>query len=157
VYIYEPDSQQVWSQRAIVTAPDQSSYDYFGFSVRIGTAALAVGAYRDRVGYNNAGSAYIFRHIDASIWTLEAKLVSGDGGEDEYFGAVVDVDKSDSLVAVAAFGDDYRRGVSFSFSSEPLALTITATALCCLTRGCLPLRQRSDVSKVDSALQINRL
>jgi hypothetical protein len=95
-----------------VTAPDRSSYDYFGVSVRIGTDALAVGAFRDSVGYSNSGSAYVFRRLDASTWTLEAKLISGDGGEDEYFGVVVDVDKSDSLVAVAAFGDDGGRGLS---------------------------------------------
>ncbi len=55
-------SGAIWSQQQRLTAVDGAASDYFGYSVAISGATIAVGAVYDDVGANvDQGSAYVFR------------------------------------------------------------------------------------------------
>jgi hypothetical protein len=60
-YIFHYDGL-VWTQQQKIVASDRAAYDYFGYSVSISGDNAIVGAYyEDPDGYNDAGSAYLFK------------------------------------------------------------------------------------------------
>ena len=58
-YIYIM-SGGIWTQQAVLLAPDGSVADKFGYSVAISTDTIIVGAFNDDSPQSNAGSAYVY-------------------------------------------------------------------------------------------------
>ena len=67
---------------------DGAAYDYFGTSLSICEDTAVVGAPCDDDNGDESGSAYVFLRTGAS-WSQVAKLVAGDGAEDDSFGISV--------------------------------------------------------------------
>ncbi len=78
-------SGDAWVQEARFAAFDGAPFDNFGYSVAIDGDTAAIGSFRDDDNGNSSGSVYVYRRT-ASSWTLEAKLISSDGQEQDWFG-----------------------------------------------------------------------
>ena len=103
-YVYVP-SGGGWVQQQKLAADDGSTGDLLGISVSISGDTVVVGAYGDDTASgNDTGSAYVFVR-DGGIWSQEAKLVAGDGAQDDWLGFSVAVD-GDTLVVGAPNDDD---------------------------------------------------
>lgn len=82
--------------QAVLTASDGGSYDYFGHGVAVdGDTAIigACGHYESGV----EGAAYVFVRVDGE-WKFKQKLVAGDGGSSDWFGAAVDLDGANAII-----------------------------------------------------------
>ena len=113
-YIFER-SGAAWSQIAKLTASDGAVYDSFGYSVSISGDYAIVGAYRDDIGENDQGSAYIFEKPGggwSTTSTYTAKLIASDGALNDYFGMSVSI--SGDYAIVGAYGDDDKGSTSGS-------------------------------------------
>ncbi len=84
-----------------LTASDASVADSFGISVAIDGTKAIVGAYQNRGGNSNFGSAYLF---DVTTGTQLAKLVPNDPGVFDWFGWSVGI--SGNTAIVSALRDD---------------------------------------------------
>jgi FG-GAP repeat len=94
--------ENVWAEQATFTAP---AGWHFGIAVAIDGDTIAIGAYKETLGANTfQGSVYIFVRND-NQWTQQAKLVAGDGDEDDVFGYSVALDGD--TVVVGAPGRDH--------------------------------------------------
>lgn len=99
-----------WTHEARLEASDKNASDFFGFAVAASDAALGevavVGAYQDDVIFccDKGGSAYVFRELGGA-WIEEQKLVASDVGQNDFFGAVVDV--SNDVIVVGAQSHDH--------------------------------------------------
>jgi hypothetical protein len=96
-YIYDLDGNQL----AKITASDGAAYDYFGFSVAVGSGRIVVGAYLDDDNGTDSGSAYIF-DLDGNQL---AKITASDGASFDRFGWSVAVG-SGRIVVGATLDDD---------------------------------------------------
>ena len=115
VYIFEKDNGSAWVQTDklipsdyIVNSTDESVR--FGRSVALASDILVVGADKDGPNGLFSGSAYIYRREinlrnEQALWIEEAKIYPDDGGESQYFGHDVDIDKSGSTVVVSSWKD----------------------------------------------------
>lgn len=86
-YVFGLDAGQ-WSQQAQVLPSDRdrTRRDFLGTVVAISGNIAAVGVPGDDVGRNrNQGSIYVFRR-DPGAWTLESRILAGDGGSDDRLG-----------------------------------------------------------------------
>jgi FG-GAP repeat len=119
---------------AELEASDGTGADQFGFSVSISGATAVIGAYHDDIGSNsNQGSAYLFRNLDSTAGTAteNAKLISSDGAEDDFFGASVSV--SATTVLVGAYqndvGSNFDQGSVYLFRDvDTVSGTVTENA-----------------------------
>jgi len=100
-----------WNEEAKLLAFDGDSDDRFGYFLSIdddtsvgGSIVIVVGAPYDEDNGEDSGSAYVFRNDGGYGWTEEAKLLSSDGAEQDYFGFSVSID-GDAIVG-GADGDD---------------------------------------------------
>jgi len=84
-----------------LTANDAAIADSFGISVGIDGTKAIVGAYQNRGGSSNFGSAYLF---DVATGTQLAKLVPSDPGAFDWFGWRVGI--SGNIAIVSALRDD---------------------------------------------------
>jgi hypothetical protein len=87
------------------TASDGALGDAFGKAVSIHGDVAIVGAYRDDDLGDEAGSAYIYRHVNL-VWVEEAKLLAPDGADFDFFGRAVDI--HGDVAFVGADWDDDR-------------------------------------------------
>lgn len=62
-YLFDADTGMLL---ASISNPTPETFDYFGYSVAISNDVLAVGAYQDDTGANNAGSVYVFDRLNAT-------------------------------------------------------------------------------------------
>lgn len=90
-------------QIARLVAADGQREDRFGGSVALAGDTALVGAYRDDHGWNDSGSAYVFR-ITEGIWQPSVKLTPSDAAADDRFGASVSLSGNTALIG--APGDD---------------------------------------------------
>ncbi|MBN1831791.1 MAG: hypothetical protein JW896_06725, partial [Deltaproteobacteria bacterium] len=100
------------NEQAKLTAGDGQEDDYFGYSVALSGDYAIVGAYGDD---NLKGAAYVFKY-DGSTWSEQAKIVSGDGAEYDYFGYSVAM--SGDYAVVGALYADEGAGASYIFRRE---------------------------------------
>jgi len=78
-------------------ASDSVPGDYFGLRVAVsGDYAIAGANYDDDKG-TNSGEAFIFKK-DKGLWTQQAKLLSADGGSQDFFGGSVAISGDYALV-----------------------------------------------------------
>jgi len=82
-YIFDLDGNQL----AKIKPSDGANFDFFGFSVAVGSGKIVVGAYRDDDNGSDSGSAYIF-DLDG---TQLAKIKASDGASYDNFGLSVAV------------------------------------------------------------------
>ncbi len=100
-YIFQKNGP-VWSEVKKLTAGDGEAYDNFGWSVGVDGDVMAVGAYLDDDNANAAGAVYIYEY-NGSDWALVSKVISSDGGGNQYFGSSLDVDGD--MIIVGARSD----------------------------------------------------
>ncbi|WP_052055451.1 malectin domain-containing carbohydrate-binding protein [Myxosarcina sp. GI1] len=103
-YIFTRQANGNWTQTAKLTADDGESGDEFGYSVSIKDDTLIIGAWQDKDGASNNGSAYIFTRQANGNWTQTAKLKAADGADGDKFGYSATTDGNN--VVVGAFEDD---------------------------------------------------
>ena len=69
-----------WIEAGVLTAPDKAAGDEFGSSAALDSAQLLVGArHADQLG-PDSGSAYSYRHFEASLNSAEASISLSSGG-----------------------------------------------------------------------------
>ncbi|MBL8181278.1 MAG: VCBS repeat-containing protein [Blastocatellia bacterium] len=115
-YIFTPvaGTPRVWTQRSILTAPQRSAGDQFGFSVGVSGNTALIGSRFDDVGSNiDQGSAYVFTG-SGFTWTFQRQLFANDGTANDEFGNAVSI-SGDKLV-VGAPQDSSRNGRAYLFT-----------------------------------------
>lgn len=93
----------VWTQQAVLLAPDGALADKFGYSVAISEDTVVIGSYNDDSPLSNAGSAYVFIRTGTS-WTFQQKLTASDATADDEFGNAVGI-VGETIVVGAHFAD----------------------------------------------------
>lgn len=86
-----------------LTASDAKVFDSFGISVATDGAKAIVGAYQNRGGTPNFGSAYIF---DVATGAQRAKLMPNDAGDFDWFGWSVDISGNTAIVGAPRDDDN---------------------------------------------------
>lgn len=108
-----------WAREADITADDPPPR-FLGSSLDLEGDILVVGVGGDEAGYAS-GSVHIYQH-GLSGWTLQERLVAGDGTFSAGFGSSVDLEGD--LLAVGAGGDPSRglwTGSAYLFRREGTA------------------------------------
>ena len=98
-------------------APDADEQDGFGIDVAIENGIVAVGAFRDDDGNNNAGAVYLF---DFATGDLLHKLIADDAGASDWLGQSISI--RDGLLAagvrlsdISPHPDDSNAGAVYLF------------------------------------------
>jgi len=105
---------ETWSQRAKLVAADGGPEDRFGTAVALsgdGETAL-VSAWNDENPYGDGGgSAYVFTR-EEETWAQRDKLVAGDGGPEDRFGASTALSNDGTVALVGASRDEDPNGAN---------------------------------------------
>ena len=102
VYLFDVNGSVPY-QLGKISASDGTSSDNFGRSVDLAGDLIVVGApHDDAEGYNESGSAYVFRRESNGSITQIAKLTPPVPKSNDYFGWAVAV--GENVVAVGAYG-----------------------------------------------------
>jgi hypothetical protein len=105
VYLFDINGSVPY-QLGKISASDGTDYDNFGRSVDLRGNLIVVGAPNDDAeGYNESGSAYVFRKESNGTITEIAKLTLPEPNSNDYFGSAVAV--GDNMVAIGAYEADY--------------------------------------------------
>ncbi len=86
-----------------LTASDARVADSFGISVAIDGTNAIVGAYQNRGGSPNSGSAYLF---DVTTGAQRVKLIPTDAGDFDWFGWSVDISGNTAIVGAPRDDDN---------------------------------------------------
>ena len=136
VYVFTKSSDGGWVQDTKLVSSDGEEGDWFGVSVAVDQNTVLVGAPQDRnnIG-DDIGSVYVFSKGSDGGWRQTAKLVSSDGGEDDWFGVSVAVDQNTAVVG--AVGNNHDSGADsgsvYVFTKNPDRGWVTATETAKLT------------------------
>ena len=103
-YIYDLASVTPTVPVATLTNPAPAQFDSFGHSVAISGARVVVGAYRDKVGTNEAGTAYVYDLTGATPTVPILTLTNPTPAQYDGFGYSVAI--SGTRVMVGAIGGD---------------------------------------------------
>ena len=88
-----------------MTAPDQTVYDNFGYSVSQYGNILAVGAFNSALdGVSKAGAAYLYQLESNGSVTFLTKVTAPDKGVEDHFGNFVSL--SGNILSVGAGWSD---------------------------------------------------
>lgn len=110
VFAFVRQANGQWTQQARLIASDRYGYDRFGNSVSLDGDSAVIGAYHDNDQGEDSGSVYVFVR-QGEHWNQQAKLLSNEGEEGDWFGASVSI--SGQTLAVASLGDnDNNKGTS---------------------------------------------
>jgi nucleoside-specific outer membrane channel protein Tsx len=107
-YVYA-GSGATWTQQAELTASNQASADYFGYSVAISGSTVAVGAFGQDA---STGAAYVFAFADGK-WSQQADVLASDAAPSAEFGYSVAV--SSKTLLVGAYGSNSDTGAAYVF------------------------------------------
>lgn len=92
-----------WTQQTQIASSNGEKNESFGNSISISGDTALIGEYMGDVGANrDQGRVFVFVRAKAG-WELQATLLAGDGGVDEYFG--VSVALSGDLALVGSYAD----------------------------------------------------
>jgi hypothetical protein len=81
-----------WTETQKLVASDASANDQFGGAVAMNGDTLLIGAPRDRIlGFNDAGSAYVFERV-GSVWSETQKLTASNTSPIFQFGSSLSLD-----------------------------------------------------------------
>lgn len=118
-YVFERDSNGMWSRATKLRASDAFGADAFGQSVAVSGDVIVVGAPDDDPFGFSSGSAYVFERHANGVWTQAAKLIPADGGGLHIFGWSVAVGRSCVLVgAPNADGRERETGAVYVFEKD---------------------------------------
>ena len=112
-YVFVRDGTQ-WTHQQQLVASDGETGDYFGYSVSISGAYVAVGA---RYDDSSRGSTYVFLRSQTE-WNEQQKVTVSDGAGADFFGSSVSISE-DGYALVGATGDDddgYESGSAYVFA-----------------------------------------
>ena len=111
----EPDAGRVvlftfngasWIESATITPPVPQADAGFGSTIALDDRTLAVGVPGHDTGIRNEGEVHLYTFDDKTVtWSLEATLVAPDSGENDRFGASLDL-VGDLLVVGVEADDD---------------------------------------------------
>lgn len=96
-----------WAEEAVLLAPAGANNDHAGYAVALSDdgARAVVGAPDSDLGGLDAGRAYVYART-ASVWSLEATLVSTTPAAGDRFGFAVALSGNGLVALVGAPGDD---------------------------------------------------
>ncbi len=113
-------SGATWTEQAILSASDKSTFSLFGSSVSLSGNTAVVGAYlADPGGTGNAGAAYVFTS-SGSAWTEVDMLSASDRDVYSYFGTSVSVSGDSAFVGspnASVFGNS-NAGQAYVFRKD---------------------------------------
>ena len=101
-YIFKRNGS-AWTEQGKIYASDGAGGDLFGISVAISGDYAVAGASLDDAGYDDSGSAYIFKR-NGTAWTQQAKITASDGAAYDWFGYSVAI--SGDYAVAGMHGDD---------------------------------------------------
>ena len=107
-YIFDLDGNQL----SKITASDAAAFNYFGYSVAVGSGRIVVGAWGDDDNGSFSGSAYVF-DLDGNQL---AKIKASDGAASDLFGYSVAV--GSGRICVGAYGDGSLSGSAYIFDLD---------------------------------------
>jgi hypothetical protein len=107
--LYERSGDGAWT----LTDSLVGVQSYTPYAVSLNGPWAAVGNPYDSTLGPNAGAVLLFHEDEAGNWSQVGKIFASDGGPDQYFGAVVDLDGTRLLAAADHFKD---KGAGYLFS-----------------------------------------
>ncbi|MEN6560853.1 MAG: FG-GAP repeat protein [Acidobacteriota bacterium] len=119
-YIFSKSSD-AWTEVKILSASDDSDYDYFGVSVDISGDYAVVGAGGENGTGTDMGAAYVFYRNQGGTdnWGQVKKLTASDRADDDNFGYGVAISGDTVLVgADAEDGAGTDRGAAYVFLKD---------------------------------------
>lgn len=111
-YIFERNSDGIWSETQKIVASDRSSANLFGRNVSIDGDYLIVSSHQNQFDSNgenpmgNAGAAYIFEKNGDSIWEEVNKVTASDRASDDRFGSSVSISNTTAIVSAPRESED---------------------------------------------------
>ncbi|MCA9273041.1 MAG: hypothetical protein KDA31_08355 [Phycisphaerales bacterium] len=100
-YVFEFDGVS-WNQSQKLIAPDQASFDRFGYSVAISGDSILIGSPFDSDnGQNSSGSVYVFTREGAKGWVFDTKLHASDPRQFSNFGDGIAVSGDTAIIAAS--------------------------------------------------------
>lgn len=113
-YVFRHDGSQ-WLQEAKLLPEDGAANDEFGRSVAIHDDTAVIGSAGDDDYGSDSGSAYVFLY-DRSRWFQDAKILAGDGDENDRFGRGVAIYEDTALIGPPTDVDDgHQYGSAYLF------------------------------------------
>ena len=91
-----------WIQQAKLLPGDGAPLDRFGRDVSISARTVVVGAPGDEDNGPKSGSAYVFVR-SGGAWSQEAKLLPGDGQQEDHFGMAVGLSGDTAVVGAPRY------------------------------------------------------
>lgn len=112
----------VWSQQAVLQAPDQSEFDNFGSDVAVSGNFIAVGASRDDPHGADSGAVYLYRRSGAQ-WSPFLDVFAPGGAAGDAFGFSVALDAGRMIVSAPTADTQMldSSGLVFAYSSAALS------------------------------------
>lgn len=100
VYILE-SSNDIWSEKAVLSGSQSSLYDLFGWSVSLRGSIVVMGG--NAIATGLSGAAYVFEY-DGNAWSEAGSLAASDATQEDFFGYAVATDGTN--IMVGAYGND---------------------------------------------------
>jgi hypothetical protein len=116
-YVFSENGNS-WNQTADLVSSDTAAGDKFGSAVALDGQTALVGAPLEDIGFDeNQGAAYIFINNNGS-WSQQARLVTGDGAEDDELGGAVALDGDTAVVGahLADIGGNNNQGAAYIYT-----------------------------------------
>lgn len=121
-----------WGQVQKLMATDAATEDWFGWSLGVDDATIAVGAYHQDEGGESAGAGYVFEHAatNDNMWSEAAKLIAINGHPGAWLGWSIAVSGS-NVLAGAPFDPEAgtSAGAAYVFSRSVLGWSQTQKIL----------------------------
>lgn len=111
-YLFER-IDEVWTQKAKLTASDAGLLWTFGSAVSIDGSRALIGARSATGTTTQSGAAYVFDRVDTT-WVETGKLIASDGSSSDFFGDAVSLDGS--CVAIGASNASSGEGAVYVFA-----------------------------------------
>jgi hypothetical protein len=103
VYIFHNNGSN-WTQIQKIFPNNANASDMFGYSVSVKGNLAIVGARQAFGTVAKSGAAFVFR-FDGLTWQQEAKLISSDGAEGDFFGNSVSL-SDNGVIVIGAYGNN---------------------------------------------------
>jgi hypothetical protein len=116
LYIFEQVTPGYWSLRGQFTSDGVDEFDWYGVSVAVSGATIAVGASRDDEFGANAGAVYLYQKINGS-WQEIDKITADDVAPNDDFGIALALE-GDTLIAGAMFHNGGGAAYAFEKNGE---------------------------------------
>ena len=122
-YIFERQSDGIWTEKQNLVSDDMVREDHFGWSVAIHNNYAIVGAYQAHIAHIfHTGAAYIFERQSDGTWTQVQKITNSDKNEWGYdhFGNSIAIHNNYAIVGAidADPSGTYAAGSAYIFERE---------------------------------------